>query len=284
MPCAGAYNRPMAKGPPRWRQTSMEWLLVVAAIAIGVPAAAWLAQDRMIFFPQPAGSTAHLPARATPITVTAADGTRLHGLDRVGQRRAGADDHLLRRQRGGSLVHGCRSALAARMVDRRAQLSRLRRERGSAGRARARRRRARRSTTPSRHGTASTGIASCPSGAASGRRWPRTSPRSVPSRAPCWCRPSTASPPSAATTTPGFRCRCCCGIASTRTPMPSAAMPRCWRSWPARTRSFRSSARARSTTRGRGRSSWQVVPGADHNSLGATADFWDGIARFLARL
>ena len=29
---------------------------------------------------------------------------------------------------------------------------------------------------------------------------------------------------------------------------------------------------------------WQVVPGGDHNSLGASADFWDAIARFLARL
>ena len=57
----------------------MEWLIVVAAIAIGIPAAAWLAQDRLIFFPQPAASTAHLPAHATPITVTAADGTRLRG-------------------------------------------------------------------------------------------------------------------------------------------------------------------------------------------------------------
>jgi len=57
----------------------MEWLIVVAAIAIGIPAAAWFAQDSLIFFPQPAASTAHLPAHATPITVTAADGTRLHG-------------------------------------------------------------------------------------------------------------------------------------------------------------------------------------------------------------
>ena len=57
----------------------MEWLLVVAAIAIGVPAAAWLAQDRLIFFPQPAGSVAHLPAHAAPFTVASADGTRLHG-------------------------------------------------------------------------------------------------------------------------------------------------------------------------------------------------------------
>ena len=32
-----------------------------------------------------------------------------------------------------------------------------------------------------------------------------------------------------------------------------------------------------------GPKSWQVVPRADHNTLGATADFWDGIARFLAQ-
>ena len=57
----------------------MEWLIAVIAIAIGVPAAAWLMQDSLIFFPQPASSTAHLPAHATPFTVTAADGTRLHG-------------------------------------------------------------------------------------------------------------------------------------------------------------------------------------------------------------
>ena len=57
----------------------MEWLIAVLAIAIGVPAAAWLMQDSLIFFPQPASSTAHLPAHAAPFTVTAADGTRLHG-------------------------------------------------------------------------------------------------------------------------------------------------------------------------------------------------------------
>ncbi len=57
----------------------MEWLLVVAAIVIGVPAAAWLAQDSLIFFPQPVPSTAHLPAHAVSYTVAAADGTRLHG-------------------------------------------------------------------------------------------------------------------------------------------------------------------------------------------------------------
>jgi pimeloyl-ACP methyl ester carboxylesterase len=74
-----AYNPPMPIGPPRRRRTLMEWLILVAAIAIGVPAAAWLAQDGLIFFPQPVASTAHLPARATPFTVTATDGTRLHG-------------------------------------------------------------------------------------------------------------------------------------------------------------------------------------------------------------
>jgi pimeloyl-ACP methyl ester carboxylesterase len=26
---------------------------------------------------------------------------------------------------------------------------------------------------------------------------------------------------------------------------------------------------------------WQAVPDADHNTLGATAEFWDGVARFL---
>lgn len=57
----------------------MEWLIVVAALVVGVPAAAWLAQDRLIFFPQPIGSTAHLPARAVAFAVTAADGSVLRG-------------------------------------------------------------------------------------------------------------------------------------------------------------------------------------------------------------
>jgi len=57
----------------------MEWLFVIAAIAIGIPAAAWLAQDRLIFFPQPVASTTHLPAHAAPLTVIAADGTQLRG-------------------------------------------------------------------------------------------------------------------------------------------------------------------------------------------------------------
>ncbi len=57
----------------------MEWLIVIAVIVLGMPAAAWLAQERLIFFPQPVVSTAHLPARASPLEVLVADGTRLRG-------------------------------------------------------------------------------------------------------------------------------------------------------------------------------------------------------------
>lgn len=57
----------------------MEWLIVVVAIAIGIPAAAWLAQERLIFFPQPLDSTVHLPPSAKPLTVVAHDGTKLRG-------------------------------------------------------------------------------------------------------------------------------------------------------------------------------------------------------------
>ena len=57
----------------------MEWLVLVAAIVLGVPAAAWFAQERLIFFPQPGVSTYELPAHASALEVTAADGTRLRG-------------------------------------------------------------------------------------------------------------------------------------------------------------------------------------------------------------
>jgi hypothetical protein len=59
----------------------MEWLLLLllAVIALAVPALAWLTQERLIFFPQPVVSTAHLPARASTLEVVAADGTRLRG-------------------------------------------------------------------------------------------------------------------------------------------------------------------------------------------------------------
>jgi pimeloyl-ACP methyl ester carboxylesterase len=57
----------------------MEWLLLVAAIVIGVPAAAWLAQDSLIFFPQPLSSTAHLPPQTAPLVISSADGAHLAG-------------------------------------------------------------------------------------------------------------------------------------------------------------------------------------------------------------
>ena len=57
----------------------MEWLVVAVVLALGIPAAAWLAQDRMIFYPQPVASTAHLPAHAEPIAVASTDGTTLRG-------------------------------------------------------------------------------------------------------------------------------------------------------------------------------------------------------------
>jgi fermentation-respiration switch protein FrsA (DUF1100 family) len=57
----------------------MEWLLVAAAVAVGICATAWWGQERLIFFPQPVVSTTHLPARAEPLEVTAADGAKLRG-------------------------------------------------------------------------------------------------------------------------------------------------------------------------------------------------------------
>ena len=57
----------------------MEWLILIAVVVLGVPAWAWFMQERMLFFPQPVASTAHLPARASALEVLAADGTRLRG-------------------------------------------------------------------------------------------------------------------------------------------------------------------------------------------------------------
>ena len=57
----------------------MEWIILVAAILLGVPAAAWFAQDHLVFFPQPVVSTAHLPAEAQPLEIVATNGTRLRG-------------------------------------------------------------------------------------------------------------------------------------------------------------------------------------------------------------
>ncbi|HKE39591.1 MAG TPA: alpha/beta hydrolase [Casimicrobiaceae bacterium] len=71
-----SYNRRMAA---RWRRRLMEWLIVLVIVAIGVPALAWLMQERLIFFPQPVSSTRHLPARASTLEVIAGDGTHLRG-------------------------------------------------------------------------------------------------------------------------------------------------------------------------------------------------------------
>jgi pimeloyl-ACP methyl ester carboxylesterase len=57
----------------------MEWLLLIAVVVLGVPAWAWLAQERMIFLPQPVASTSRLPARAESMEVLAADSTHLRG-------------------------------------------------------------------------------------------------------------------------------------------------------------------------------------------------------------
>src|SRR6266508_4058290 len=69
----------MQRGARAGRSTLTWTLLVIAAVAIGIPAAAWWAQDRLIFFPQPIGSTRHLPPAAAPLEVVAADGIRLRG-------------------------------------------------------------------------------------------------------------------------------------------------------------------------------------------------------------
>jgi pimeloyl-ACP methyl ester carboxylesterase len=57
----------------------VEWLLVLAAVVVGIPAAAWFAQDRLIFFPQPPASGVAMPPGTRPLEVTAADGVRLRG-------------------------------------------------------------------------------------------------------------------------------------------------------------------------------------------------------------
>jgi pimeloyl-ACP methyl ester carboxylesterase len=57
----------------------VEWLIVVAALVVGIPLAAWLGQERLIFFPQPLTATTHLPGHAKTLEIVANDGTRLSG-------------------------------------------------------------------------------------------------------------------------------------------------------------------------------------------------------------
>ena len=57
----------------------MSLLAAAAVIALVVCLAAWWGQERLIFFPQPLASTAHLPARVVPLEIAASDGVRLRG-------------------------------------------------------------------------------------------------------------------------------------------------------------------------------------------------------------
>jgi fermentation-respiration switch protein FrsA (DUF1100 family) len=61
----------------------MEWIVLLAAILLGVPAAAWFAQERLIFFPQPVVLGTNLPSEAKPLEIVAPDGTRLRGWMRI---------------------------------------------------------------------------------------------------------------------------------------------------------------------------------------------------------
>lgn len=57
----------------------MEFWLLILAVLVAVPAAAWFGQERLIFFPQPLAGTSHLPTGTQRIDLRAADGTRLAG-------------------------------------------------------------------------------------------------------------------------------------------------------------------------------------------------------------
>jgi len=57
----------------------VEWLIIVAALVVGIPLAAWLGQDRLVFFPQPLTATTQLPGHAKTLDLVAGDGTRLSG-------------------------------------------------------------------------------------------------------------------------------------------------------------------------------------------------------------
>jgi pimeloyl-ACP methyl ester carboxylesterase len=57
----------------------VEWLVAFSAILIGLPAAAWFGQEKLIFFPQPGSGTSHLPAGTERLELVARDGTRLAG-------------------------------------------------------------------------------------------------------------------------------------------------------------------------------------------------------------
>lgn len=57
----------------------METWLLIAAVLVAVPAAAWFGQEKLIFFPQPLAGTSHLPQGTQAVDLRAADGTKLAG-------------------------------------------------------------------------------------------------------------------------------------------------------------------------------------------------------------
>jgi fermentation-respiration switch protein FrsA (DUF1100 family) len=61
----------------------MGWLALIAVVLAGVPAAAWLAQDRLVFFPQPLDAPRRMPEGILPLELAADDGSRLRGWIRV---------------------------------------------------------------------------------------------------------------------------------------------------------------------------------------------------------
>ena len=54
-------------------------LIAAIVVAAAIGGLVWWLQERLIFFPQPLGSTAHLPARAVPLELIASDGVKLRG-------------------------------------------------------------------------------------------------------------------------------------------------------------------------------------------------------------
>ena len=163
----------------------VEWLLVVAALVVGIPAAAWLSQERLIFFPQPLTDTTHLPAHAKPLEVVAADGTRLAGFEISGSRTTCAGAAVFRRQRRRDLLDARRRTLAARVDDRGTELPWLRAQRRQARRAGAGRGRPRAVRRDRPRDQASIRAASSWSAEASEPAWRRASPPSGRWPAPC---------------------------------------------------------------------------------------------------
>jgi hypothetical protein len=230
----------------------IELLIAAAALAAGVCALAWWAQERLIFFPQPLASTAHLPARAIPLDVVAADGSRLAGFLVPGATAPAPAVIYF----GGNAEEASWVLTEARWPgDYTLAAVNYRgygKSEGEPGEraltedalaiydAIARR------PDVDRNGSSSTAAASAPP-------LRLTSRRHGLSRASSSRRRSTASSPSAVSITRGCRSRCCCGIASTRRRSRAAFTRRCshWSVMPIR--SFHRRARARCSTRGRAR-------------------------------